>query len=256
MRYSHLSAKLICKELSVESNLCFPVYFFSKHEASQEKSVSSLRKEEEQLSFVEEAVDAKGKAASEDQTGGKRRRGRPATINRNRGKISSNQAGRKRTRLGKKPAKISGNESDESSSAAEIAHADTKNKKDNRIHKTSKDEKAESPDNVKEEISESLPGGGTEESGNVDPWEGKSSDGQKTEFGAKHDDQCIGKIEIRSDPIEAMLLDMIPSLGMRKVETTDHSVEREKLPVEPIEQPQKKKKVSYKDVASELLKDW
>ncbi|KAI6682626.1 hypothetical protein NL676_036507 [Syzygium grande] len=227
-----------------------------KHEASQEKSVSSLRKEEEQLSFVEEAVDAKGKAASEDQTGGKRRRGRPATINRNRGKISSNQAGRKRTRLGKKPAKISGNESDESSSATEIAHADTKNKKDNRIHETSKDEKAESPDNVKEEISESLPGGRTEESGNANPWEGKSSDGQKTEFGAKHDDQCIGKIEIRSDPVEAMLLDMIPSLGMRKVETTDHSVEREKLPVEPIEQPQKKKKVSYKDVASELLKDW
>ncbi|KAI6682624.1 hypothetical protein NL676_036505 [Syzygium grande] len=112
--------------------------------------------------FVEEAVDAKGKAASEDQTGGKRRRGRPATINRKRGKISSNQAGRKRTQNGI--------------------------------------------------------------------------------WGRKHDDQCIGKIEIRSDPVEAMLLDMIPSLGMRKVETTDHSVEREKLPVEPIEQPQKKKK--------------
>ncbi|XP_010046929.2 DNA ligase 4 isoform X2 [Eucalyptus grandis] len=237
-----------------------------KHEASQENSVSTLPKEEERLScFVEAVVDVKGKAASEDQTGGKRR-GRPAIINRNRGKISSNQAARKRTRLAKKPAKTSGNESDGSSSAAETAHADTKNIKDNRIHETLKDEMAESPDNVEKEISEFLPGGRTEESGNADPREGMSSDGQKMEVGAKHDDQCIGKIEIRSDPVEAMLLDMIPSLGMRKVETSDQSVEREKTAdqsverekplVDPVEQPQKKKKVSYKDVASELLKDW
>ncbi|XP_030535631.1 DNA ligase 4 isoform X2 [Rhodamnia argentea] len=222
-----------------------------KHEANQERSVSSLCKEEEQLSsFEEEAV------ASEDQTGDKRRKGRPASIRRNRGKSSSSQAVRKRTRLGKKPAKISGNESDGSSSAAETAPAYTKNKKDNRIHETLKDEMAESPDNVKIEILESLLGGRTEESRCADPREGTSSNDQKTEFGAKHDDQYIGKMEIRSDPVEAMLLDMIPSLGMRKMETTEPSVEKEKLPLDPVEQPQKKKRVSYKDVAGELLKDW
>lgn len=205
---------------------------------------------------MEEAVDAKGKAASEYQTGGKRRRGGTAAINRNRGKSTCIQAARKRTRLGKKPAKISGAESDGSSSAAETAPSDTKNRKNNRIHETLKDEMAESPDKVKIEILVSSLGGRTEESGSADPREETSSNSQKTEFGAKHDDQCIGKMEIRSDPVEAMLLDMIPSLGMRKVETADTSVEKEKLPVDPVEQPQKKKRVSYKDVAGELLKDW
>ncbi|KAB1996617.1 hypothetical protein ES319_D13G243400v1 [Gossypium barbadense] len=80
------------------------------------------------------------------------------------------------------------------------------------------------------------------------------------------------KLEVMVDPVRAMLLDMIPSLGIKHVKTTNsvvqnekphmdndadiRVVEDEKLDADFIPQPQKKKKVSYKDVAGELLKDW
>lgn len=58
------------------------------------------------------------------------------------------------------------------------------------------------------------------------------------------------KLEVMTDPLQAMLLDMVPSLGMSetKSSSSSSSVLEEKQPA--------KKKVSYKDVASELLKDW
>ncbi|KAA3485976.1 DNA ligase 4 isoform X1 [Gossypium australe] len=80
------------------------------------------------------------------------------------------------------------------------------------------------------------------------------------------------KLEVLVDPVQAMLLDMVPSLGIKHVETTNSVVqnekphmdndadirvaEDEKLDADFIPQPEKKKKVSYKDVAGELLKDW
>lgn len=73
----------------------------------------------------------------------------------------------------------------------------------------------------------------------------------------------VNKLEQMVDPIHAMLLDMIPSLSQRKEETGTSSgnknsnTETEKLPAQPgpsISTP--KKKVSYKDVAGQLLKDW
>ncbi|XWS28144.1 hypothetical protein CRYUN_Cryun25bG0040400 [Craigia yunnanensis] len=87
-----------------------------------------------------------------------------------------------------------------------------------------------------------------------------------------HDSAKSEKLEVMVDPVQAMLLDMIPSLGIKRVETTDSVVENEKprvdnnadipvvmddkLAADIIAQPVKKKKVSYKDVAGELLKDW
>ncbi|XP_022755489.1 DNA ligase 4 isoform X3 [Durio zibethinus] len=80
-----------------------------------------------------------------------------------------------------------------------------------------------------------------------------------------HDSAKSEKLEVMVDPVQAMLLDMIPSLGIKHVETTNSVVENEKtgadnkaeIPVaDNSEQPVKKKKVSYKDVAGELLKDW
>ncbi|KAG0463169.1 hypothetical protein HPP92_021645 [Vanilla planifolia] len=70
-----------------------------------------------------------------------------------------------------------------------------------------------------------------------------------------------GKLEVMTDPIHAMLLDMIPSLGQsQKLDGDDDSVS---IPArsEPHQKPDAdqntvKKKVSYKDVAGELLKDW
>ncbi|KAJ7979399.1 DNA ligase [Quillaja saponaria] len=64
------------------------------------------------------------------------------------------------------------------------------------------------------------------------------------------------KLEIMADPVQAMLFDMIPSLGIKKVEQiVEHNHKDEKPLKNPNEQPIKKKKVSYRDIAGELLKD-
>ncbi|KAI3801600.1 hypothetical protein L1987_29709 [Smallanthus sonchifolius] len=68
------------------------------------------------------------------------------------------------------------------------------------------------------------------------------------------------KLEIMVDPVQAMLLDMIPSLEPKIKETivSDPPVPRTKNPSldpNPNPGPSKKKKVSYKDLAMDLLKD-
>ncbi|GAY37251.1 hypothetical protein CUMW_027640, partial [Citrus unshiu] len=57
------------------------------------------------------------------------------------------------------------------------------------------------------------------------------------------------------DAVQAMLLDMIPSLGMKNEKTTNPIPKEEESSAEPSAEPTKKKKVSYKDIASKLLKD-
>ncbi|KAL5699598.1 DNA ligase (ATP) [Ranunculus cassubicifolius] len=89
------------------------------------------------------------------------------------------------------------------------------------------------------------------------------------------------KIEIMVDPLEAMLMDMIPSLGGKKKAEMELDLDskvnvEDKKPAEtshirsekdeekrtnqdlepPPPQVNKKKKVSYKDIANDLLKDW
>ncbi|KAK9097767.1 hypothetical protein Syun_024812 [Stephania yunnanensis] len=66
------------------------------------------------------------------------------------------------------------------------------------------------------------------------------------------------KLEVMVDPLQAMLFDMIPTLGEKKADEPSKSVTLSEEPesgssAEPVK---KKKKVSYKDVAGELLKDW
>lgn len=88
---------------------------------------------------------------------------------------------------------------------------------------------------------------------------------------ASHDSAKLDKLAVTVDPVQAMLLNMIPSLGKKYVETknsvTDQKpsadnngkspvVADDKLSDDVIAPPVKKKKVSYKDVAGELLKDW
>ena len=61
------------------------------------------------------------------------------------------------------------------------------------------------------------------------------------------------------DPVHAMLMDMILSLGTVKAKTINPTIDEKKSDVEPHaepeEQPTKKKKVSYKSLASKLLED-
>lgn len=64
------------------------------------------------------------------------------------------------------------------------------------------------------------------------------------------------KLEVMSDPVQAMLLDMIPTLGLKKAES-ERAIPEDEKPETILEaNPAKKKKVSYKDVAGDLLKDW
>eukprot|EP00268_Persea_americana_P049947 TRINITY_DN5399_c0_g1_i4.p1 TRINITY_DN5399_c0_g1~~TRINITY_DN5399_c0_g1_i4.p1 ORF type:complete len:1125 (+),score=246.07 TRINITY_DN5399_c0_g1_i4:102-3377(+) len=64
------------------------------------------------------------------------------------------------------------------------------------------------------------------------------------------------KLEVMTDPVQAMLLEMIPTLGLKKAESESTVLENEKPQPNLEANPVKKKKVSYKDVAGDLLKDW
>lgn len=76
-----------------------------------------------------------------------------------------------------------------------------------------------------------------------------------------HNSQVSEKLEILADPVQAMLFDMIPSLAPKNVEQPTASHREEKLPEvsnadSTTATTTKKKKVSYKAIAAELLKDW
>ncbi|KAG6469754.1 hypothetical protein ZIOFF_070685 [Zingiber officinale] len=64
------------------------------------------------------------------------------------------------------------------------------------------------------------------------------------------------KLEQMADPLHSILLDMIPSLSQRKVEGESSAVEGKIPQIDNDANPVKKKKVSYKEVAGHLLKDW
>lgn len=81
----------------------------------------------------------------------------------------------------------------------------------------------------------------------------KRSDGMPR-FEEKED--TTRKLEVMTDPVQAMLLEMIPTLGRKKAESESTVLENEKPQPNLEANPLKKKKVSYKDVAGDLLKDW
>lgn len=101
------------------------------------------------------------------------------------------------------------------------------------VHLTDSDKKPETPE------------GRTNERSNVQIM-------HATETGKKGTDE---KLEQMVDPLHAMLLDMIPSLSQNNVESGSSIPEGKKAQPEPHTNPVKKK-VSYKDVAGQLLKDW
>lgn len=232
--------------------------------------------EDQNLSLVSEkgSKQRSTKAVCEDpvalvppEKGGKRKRGRPG---RGRGskkaKIAGNQTQRARARIGKRPAKISEYETDESSSHDEKPCEDEiglrevsldSYKKPLETQETEKSgevpqteillysEPSRRDDVVKQVASKEV--------------EHVEQSVPEIEMTERHDDQNSNteKLEIMADPIQAMLFDMIPGLATKKVdETRNYNVENEKPPEHSNAEPSKKKKVSYKDVASELLKDW
>lgn len=230
--------------------------------------VNSVEDHKFSSSSNEEDKDRRGKDVLEEprvlasaEPGPTRKRGRPAATGTKKGKAGVNRAQRRRTTIRKKPAKISGivdesGGSDDDSTFREehkivgqdygmtgkegLAIQETEMVNDYELSQKGKAAKRECVEDVShEERFDKVP-------------EVETADKLNSEDSTKPE-----KREIMTDPVEAMLLDMIPSLGMKKIEAANATVEDEKTPPQDlIVVPEKKKKVSYKDVAGELLKDW
>uniref|UniRef100_A0A2N9G3C4 DNA ligase n=1 Tax=Fagus sylvatica TaxID=28930 RepID=A0A2N9G3C4_FAGSY len=189
---------------------------------------------------------------------GKRKRGRPAGTSMKRGKTTVAQARRTRARTGKKPAKITENESDESGSQDEkTCREEIKMREGN--HETAGKGSSEIQETeMVEDSDSSYRGKAAEQEVEKDVIESYNNvpNIELTETHNSQDTEKPEQLEVLTDPVQAMLLDMIPSLGMKKIETIDTIREDEKPLLDPNAEPTKKKKVSYKDVASKLLKDW
>lgn len=194
---------------------------------------------------------------------GKRKRGRPAGTSMKKGKTTMAQARRTRPRIGQRPAKICDNESDESVSHDEKTQGEEiKIREGNHAMVVKGSSEIQGTEIV--EDSESSPRGkATEQEVEKDigyeEWHDKVSKDEMatTMHNNSKDSERPEKLEVTTDPVQAMLLDMIPSLGLKEIGMRERILKDEKPPLDPnAAEPSKKKKVSYKDVASELLKDW
>lgn len=225
-----------------------------------ENSDDSEEKVSARLGDVAEETDLLGEAPSNS------RRGRPAK----RGKSSVGQTQRvQRLRRGKKPSKLGGDESEEKDDFDEKKEEETANAEESR---SVENDETREPDITK--YPESVQRDNKGASGEVS----QDSRDAKAEMDMKE------KLQIHEDPVQAMLMDMIPSLGLKNTETSNRitreanvsgeyceSSEKRNLGAETdgssvnavadadtdaVPPPVKKKKVSYRNVAGELLKDW
>ncbi|KAK6131668.1 hypothetical protein DH2020_034575 [Rehmannia glutinosa] len=232
---------------------------------------------------------------------GKRKRGRPSGISTKKGKSVVNKSRRTRPRVGNKPAKIYENESDKSTSLDDKEDFEVSEMVENKGISSSNqprrtraqirnkpaeiggnelDKGASAEKQTMEEDSGTakslIPEIQTSEKGKaLEPGIAEHSKcGQRFDeinevgYGQGSSTQYKDRLEDTVDPIQAMLLNMVPSLATKKVESAipvpeevkardpDPAHGEGKLPLDAGTQPVKKKKVSYKDVANELLRDW
>ncbi|ESR66480.1 DNA ligase 4 [Citrus sinensis] len=191
---------------------------------------------------------------------GKRKRGRPAGGSAKKRKSTVNLARRKRPHVRNKPSKIYQNESDESNASDETEKKEEINREENHEDREMDDEEnlETRQTNVVEDL-ESLDRGKALQQEVVKDF-GKEKqtvrapDIEMRERYHSKDSETTDKQQV--DAVQAMLLDMIPSLGMKNEKTTNPIPKEESSSAEPSAEPTKKKKVSYKDIASKLLKDW
>ncbi|WJX24110.1 DNA ligase (ATP) [Trifolium repens] len=225
------------------------------------------------------------KAASEDSLAlasqeqrGPRKRGRPVGTGIKKIKTDRNQARRARSQIAKKRAKISEYESDESDSRDIRPYEQEANITEGSLdfhNEHSEPHETERTHNVQgTEVAESSERNKGIELEDFKDCQHENMSVPEIEMNNVHNDhssQGTEKLEIMTDPVQAMLLDMIPSLAMNKVEQpTNHHAEEEKPPeishhVEEEKPPEisnekppttKKKKVSLKAIAGDLLNDW
>ncbi|CAF2331015.1 BnaA10g11190D [Brassica napus] len=242
-------------------------------------------------------------------------RGRSSTRAGNkRGRSSTNSVKRVQRRRGKQPSKIGGSETEESDAASEekaatrlsddIAEDSDDAQRNSRRGRSAKRGKSRvaQPQRVQRPRRGKKPlkigGDDSEENDDFDDKKNDSADEAKHRESLERDNTVSveeassqdsrnaktemdreEKIQIHEDPLQAMLMNMIPSLTLRNTSRTgeastanvcgeSESSEKRKLGAETdnacvknaeadeVPPPVKKKKVSYRDVAGELLKDW
>ncbi|KAL8096103.1 hypothetical protein AgCh_037168 [Apium graveolens] len=205
-----------------------------------------------------------------------KRRGRPASTSRKDMKAVKSHPirsrARARARVGYRPAKICENESD-----VEVCSEDTGKKEESEIgleiHEVGDlmdmKERVNTESHEIGQFSESSQRGkgiqikdteGTEQSKWV-------YSGDETGIEEKNNivsNEKLEKLEVMVDPVQSILLDMIPSLGTQTSTITESKPHPSNLNAvtaskpqlsDPNQVPAKRKKVSYKDLAYELLKD-
>ena len=230
------------------------------------------------------------------EVGEKRKRGRPPRTNTRKGRAALKPQRRTRARIGKRAVKINSGELENSDSVDESdgreadepmeeIHGDLERHESSEVDKEEESSRrAEGmKDHERTHIANLAESGVIQENSVEDRFSRGSIVVPVAESAKKGTGE---QVEQMVDPLQAMLLDMIPTLSQKREGTASSSVSvvaRDKLwpdpdasPVkkketagssvavvegdksqpDPDANPVKKKKVSYKDVAGHLLKDW
>ncbi|XP_059286008.1 DNA ligase 4 isoform X2 [Lycium ferocissimum] len=196
----------------------------------------------------------------------KRDRGRPTGSATAKGKARINMPRRVKRKVTNRRAKIRENESDESATSGERLHND---ESEAAVGTRGTDETFEEQssgvqnEDAVQDLEFSRDGEifpqGTAECSVIGE---RLDEVHETSYGSgniargKDRDEMDEKVEDPVDPVQAMLLHMIPHLESKPTQSVDTLVKDDKPEAATNPSPKKKKKVSYKDVAGELLKDW
>lgn len=228
-----------------------------------EESDASEEKVSTRLGDLAEKTDSFGEAQRNST------RGKSAK----RGKSRVGQTQRvQRSRRGKKASKIGGDESEENDDFDDNKTEPAVAEESNAAGKSVENEEPQEPDIAK--YRESL------QRDKTVAVEEASQDSRN----AKTEMDMTQKLQVHEDPLQAMLMGMFPSLSQKNTESSNRitgenrkvnvsgdceSSEKRKLGTETdntsaeagtdadaVPPPVKKKKVSYRDIAGELLKDW
>ncbi|CAM8962979.1 unnamed protein product [Rhodiola kirilowii] len=259
-----------------------------KSDINHEPSGSNTVKEESLVSSIQEVKRGRGKTDS-SRMSNKRRKENTETSSK-RGRKAVRRPRQTRARLVKKAVKISEIDSEKDDSENETENDDTQQRGENNATskvecQTSEVREANSMAGHVELLGSMVT---RRESPIVRDYSLTSEELFPKVFGTKSDceekEGDTGKLEVMVDPLQAMLLDMIPSLGPKRAHMVD-SASASSIVADPKpsdcyfksseaadqkavesslnssvalslgEQPTKKRKVSYKDMAFELLKD-
>uniref|UniRef100_A0A1J3DSA4 DNA ligase 4 n=1 Tax=Noccaea caerulescens TaxID=107243 RepID=A0A1J3DSA4_NOCCA len=213
------------------------------------------------LSDIAEETDSLGEAQKNSRRGKSAQRGKPRVVQTQRVQ---------RSRRGKKPLKIGGDEFEENDDFDDKNKESADAEESNAAGRSVENKETREPDIAKYTESPQRDDTVAVEEAS------QNSINEKTEMDTKE------KLQIHDDPVQAMLMDMFPSLGLKNTETSNrntggsglahvsgecessekrkHVVQTDNTSVntdtDAVPPPVKKKKVSYRDVAGELLKDW